>query len=186
MNDIFYCEQQRNFTTIYTVKNEKYARLGTMKHLEQLFGDADFIRITTTLLVPLHYIQSCRDNVVVMKQMSWEKSPTTFPLEPRTQAEVAERISEVLLHNDFISDKNKISDHSISTAAKRKSTSPAEEKIKKVLSYIEVHPSCNTADILAGTGFSLSTVERCLSELKRQGRITHTGSKKSGGYSRVV
>ena len=186
MNDIFYCEQQRNFTTIYTVKNEKYARLGSMKHLEQLFGDADFIRITTTLMVPLQYIQSCKDNVVVMKQMPWEKAPTSFQLEPKTSGEITERIVEVLLQNNVISDKNKISDRSTSTTVKRKPTSPAEEKIKKVLSYIDIHPNCNTADIMDGTDFSLSTVERCLSELKRQGRITHNGSKKSGGYSRVV
>ena len=64
MDDILYCEQQRNFTTIHTVKNETFTRLGSMKHLEQLFGEEEFVRITTTLLVPFQYIQSCKNNTV--------------------------------------------------------------------------------------------------------------------------
>ncbi|MBR0078204.1 MAG: LytTR family transcriptional regulator DNA-binding domain-containing protein, partial [Bacteroidales bacterium] len=80
IDDIFYCQQQRNFTAVYTVQNKCYTRLGSMKHLEQLFGEEEFIRITTTLLVPFRYIQSCQDNVVVMKRMPWEKEPTTFQL----------------------------------------------------------------------------------------------------------
>ena len=185
MDDILYCEQQRNFTTIHTVKNETFTRLGSMKHLEQLFGDKEFIRITTTLLVPFLYIQSCEDNGVVMKKMPWQKVPTTFLLEARTQAEVSEKIAEVLSQKVVISNENKIPETPTSTTARRKPASAAEEKVREVLSYIEAHPNCNTADIVAGTDLSLSTVERCLSELRRQGQIANTGSKKSGGYERV-
>lgn len=185
MDDIFYCEQQRNFTDIHTVKNETFTRLGSMKHLEQLFGDTDFIRITTTLLVPFQYIQSCKDNMVVMKQMPWQKVPTTFPLEARTLTEVTEKIAKVLSQREVVLDENKIQEAPTSTTARRKPASAAEEKVQEVLSFIEAHPNCNTADIMAETDFSLSTVERCLSELRRQGQIAHTGSKKSGGYSRV-
>ena len=184
MDDIFYCEQQRNFTTIFTVKNEKYTRLGSMKHLEQLFGEEEFVRITTTLLVPFQYIQSCKNNTVVMRQMPWQKAPTTFPLEARTQAEVTEKIAKVLSQREVVLDENKIQEAPTSSTARRKSALPSEEKVREVLSYIEAHPNCNTADIVAETDFSLSTVERCLSELKKQGLIEHTGSKKSGGYSR--
>lgn len=185
IDDIFYCEQQRNFTTIYTVQNEKYTRLGSMKHLEQLLGEEEFIRITTTLLVPFQYIQSCKDNLVVMRQMPWQKVPTTFPLEARTQTEVTEKIAKVLSQREVVLDKNKIQEAPTSSTARRKSALPSEEKVREVLSYIEAHPNCNTADIMAETDFSLSTVERCLAELKKRGAIQYTGSKKSGGYSRV-
>ena len=176
MDDILYCEQQRNFTTIHAVKNETFTRLGSMKHLEQLFGDKEFIRITTTLLVPFQYIQSCEDNGVVMKKMLWEKEPTTFQLDPKTCAEIAERIagkSKGIKENDTLPN------------ARRKPATPPEEKQQEVLAYIGTHPNCNSADIVAGTDFSLSTIERCLFELKKQGLIEHTGSKKSGGYKRV-
>ena len=108
IDDIFYCEQQRNFTTIHTVKNKTYTRLGSMKHLEQLLGEEEFIRLTPTLLMPFRYIQSCKDNTVVMRQMPWQKAPTTFPLEARTQTEVTEKISEVLSQKVVISNENKI------------------------------------------------------------------------------
>ena len=185
IDDIFYCLQQGNFTTIYTVQNEKYTRLGSMKHLEQLFGEEEFIRITTTLLVPFQYIQSCKDNTVVMRQMPWQKFPTTFPLEARTQAEVSEKIAEVLSQKVVISNESKIPEPPTSPTARRKPALPSEEKVREVLSYIEAHPNCNTADIIGGTEYSQSTVERCLAELKKQGVIEYTGSKKNGGYKRV-
>ena len=185
IDDIFYCEQQRNFTTIHTVQNEKYTRLGSMKHLEQLLGEEEFIRITTTLLVPFQYIQSCKDNLVVMRQMPWQKVPTTFPLEARTQTEVTEKIAKVLSQREVVLDENKIQEAPTSSTARRKPALPSEEKVREVLSFIEAHPNCNTADIMAETDFSLSTVERCLAELKKRGAIQYTGSKKSGGYVRV-
>ena len=186
IDDIFYCEQQRNFTTIHTVQNEKYTRLGSMKHLEQLLGEEEFVRITTTLLVPFQHIQSCKDNRVVMKKMPWEEVPTTFPLEARTQTEVTEKIAKVLSQREVVLDENKIQEAPTSSTARRKPALPSEEKVREVLSYIEAHPNCNSADIMAETDFSLSTVERCLAELKKRGAIQYTGSKKSGGYSRVL
>ena len=186
IDDIFYCEQQRNFTTIHTVQNEKYTRLGSMKHLEQLLGEEEFVRITTTLLVPFRYIHSCKDNLVMMRQMPWQRVPTTFPLEARMQPEVAEKISAGILRYVSAAKENGASGDTVHSAAKRKPAQPAEEKVREVFFYIEAHPNCNTADIMAETDFSLSTVERCLAELKKRGAIQYTGSKKSGGYSRVV
>lgn len=185
IDEIFYCQQQRNFTVIYTVQNKSYTRLGSMRHLEQLFGEEAFIRITTTLLVPFQYIQSCQDNVVVMKKMPWEKTPTTFQLEPKTSAEITERIAEFMRLKDVVSGGKEGADTSVSTVGKRKPATPPDEKIREVLSYIENHANCNSADIIAGTKYSLSTVERCLSELRKQGLIEHTGSKKCGGYRTV-
>lgn len=185
IDDIFYCEQQRNFTTIHTVKNKTYTRLGSMKHLEQLLGEEEFVRITTNLLVPFRYIHSCKDNLVMMRQMPWQRVPTTLPLEARMQAEAAEKIAKVLSQREVVLDENKIQEAPTSSTARRKPALPAEEKVREVLSYIEAHPNCNTADIMAETDFSLSTVERCLAELKKRGAIQYTGSKKSGGYSRV-
>ena len=185
IDEIFYCQQQRNFTMVYTVRNKSYTRLGSMKHLEQLFGEEEFIRITTTLLVPFRYIQSCQDNVVVMKRMPWEKEPTTFQPEPKTSAEISERIAEFISRNDAVSGEEEGSETPVTTAAKRKPASPPDEKIQEVLSYIGKHPNCNSTDIVGGTSYSLSTVERCLSELRKQGLIEHNGSKKSGGYCAV-
>ena len=185
IDDVFYCRQQGNYTSIYTVQNERYTRLGSMRHLEQVLGEEDFIRITATVLVPLRFIESSHDNRVVMRKMPWEQEPAVFQLEPQTGEDVAERIAEILREYRTKASGEISPEKPDGSSVKRKPSTPPEEKLQEVLSYIEAHPNCNTADIIAGTNYSLSTVERCLYELKRQGRIEHTGSKKSGGYKRM-
>ena len=182
IDKIFYCHQQGNFTEVHTVRNKKYTRYGSMKHLEQLFGEEDFIRITSTVLVPFRYIKSCKDNMVSMKKLPWEKEPTTFKLNPRNQEDMTKKIIEGVLRYRAVASGKKIQGKTVRPKVKRKPITPSDEKIKEVLSFIEINPNCNSADIIAGTDYSLSTVERCLFELKKRGRIKHRGSKKSGGY----
>ena len=185
IEDIFYCHQQGNFTEIHTVQNRKYTRLGSMRHLEQLFGEEDFIRLTATVLVPFRYVESCQGEMVVMQKMPWENEPTAFKLEAKTKEGIAQRIMESLQSEIVDTSDENIPEEPVRPKAKRKPATPPEEKIKEVLSCIEKHPNCNSADIIAETGFSQSTVERCLFELKKQGRVEYVGSKKTGGY-RVV
>jgi len=185
IDKIFYCHQQGNFTEVFSVKNKKYTRLGSMKHLEQLFEEEEFIRITTTVLVPFQYIKSCKDNIVTMRKMPWEKEPTTFQLEPKNQEEISKKVIEGLLRYKVSTGGKRIPGKPFRPKVNRKPVIPPEEKIKEVLSFIKKHSNCNTGDIIAETDFSLSTVERCLFELKKQGLIKHTGSKKNGGYNVV-
>ena len=186
IEDIFYCHQQGNFTEIFMVQNRKYTRLGSMRHLEQLFGEEDFIRLTATVLVPFRYVESCQGDMVVMKKMPWEEEHTVFKLEAKTKEEIAKRILENLQSEIVETSDENIPAEPSRPKAKRKPATPPEEKINEVFSYIKKHPNCNSADIMSETKFSLSTVERCLSELKRQGRVEYVGSKKTGGYKVVV
>jgi hypothetical protein len=182
IEDIFYCHQQGNFTEIRTVQNDKYTRLGSMKHLEQLFGEEEFIRITTTVLMPFRYLDSCNDNTVIMKKMPWEEEPTVFKLEPKTQEKIVGKIEEVILKHETEVEPQSSPEQPVQLKVKRKPATPPEEKLAMVLSYIEKHPNCNTGDIITETKIPLSTVERCVSVLKSQGLVKHTGSKKKGGY----
>ena len=182
IEDIFYCHQQGNFTEIFMVQNRKYTRLGSMRHLEQLFGEEDFIRLTTTVLVPFRYVESCQEDMVVMKKMPWEEEPTAFKLEAKTKKEIAKRILESIQSEIVETSDENIPEEPSRPKAKRKPATPPEEKINEVFLYIKKHPNCNSADIMSETKFSLSTVERCLSELKKQGCVEYVGSKKTGGY----
>ena len=186
IDDIFYCYQQRNSTDVYMVQNICYSRLGSMKHLEQLFGNRDFIRITTNVLVPFRYIKECKDNMVIMKKMSWENEPTVFHLEPKTQKEISKKVTEgIQRYKEEIVAGERIPKRPARRKVKRKPVTPSDEKVKKVLSFIESHPNCNTGGIITGTAIPLSTVERCISSLKKQGLIKHSGSKRNGGYDVV-
>lgn len=182
IDEIFYCQQQRNFTVVYTVQNISYRRLGSMKHLEQLFGTKEFIRITNTIMVPFQYIKSCKENVVVMKKMPWQDAPTAFALEPKDSEETAESILEGLMRYKTLAGGKGSSVKVPRQAVKRKPIVPPDEKVRVVLSFIENHPNCNSVDIIAETQFSLSTVERCLIELKKNGLVEHVGSRRRGGY----
>ena len=185
IDDIFYCQQLGNYTSIYTVQNERYTRLGSMRHLEQVLGEEEFIRITSTMMVSLRYIESFHDNQVVMRKMPWEQERTVFQLEPPTDEAVSKRIAETLRKYRTEASGEISPEKPEESPVKRKPSTPPEEKWQEVLAYVETHPNCGSADIIAGTGFSLSTVERCLAELKKQGVIEYAGSKKTGGYRRV-
>lgn len=187
IDDIFYCYQQRNSTDVYMVQNTCYSRLGSMKHLEQLFGNKDFIRITTNVLVPFRYIKECKDNMVIMKKMSWENEPTVFHLDPKTQKEISKKVTEgIQRYKEEVVSGERIPKRPARRKVKRKPVTPSDEKVKKVLSFIESHPNCNTGGIVAGTAIPLSTIERCVAVLKKKGVIEHAGSKRKGGYHLIV
>ena len=181
IDDIFYCQQKGNFTNIFLVQNKHYSRTCSMKHLEQLFGD-DFIRISRTELVPFRYIKACKGNIVVMKKMPWEEVHTSFELEPQKQDEVSERILEGLLRYRAKASGKNTPTRPTRPKIKRKPVTPSDEKIKAVFSFIGKHSNCNTGDIIAETNIPLSTVERCIAVLKKQGLVEYTGSSRKGGY----
>ncbi len=182
IDEILYCQQQRNFTVVYTVQNKSYTRLGSMKHLEQLFGDKEFIRITSSVLVPFRYIKSCKENMVVMRRMPWQDAPTTFALDAKNSDEIAKKVLEGLMCYKALTEGKESSVKLSRPSVKRKPIVPPDDKITKVFAFVENHPECTSADIVDKTRFSLSTVERCLSELKKYGLIEHVGSRRHGGY----
>lgn len=184
IDDIFYCQQKGNFTHIYLVQNKYYTRTCSMKHLEQLFGD-DFVRITNSELVPFRYIKECKDNMVIMEKMPWEEEQTTFKLEPKNQEEISEKVVEGLLRYRAAAAGKNLPKRPARPKTKRKPVTPPEEKLTAVLTYIKRHPNCSSKDIVNETKIPLSTVERCIAVLKKQGHIEHTGSKRNGGYDVV-
>lgn len=181
IDDIFFCHQQGNFTIIYMVQNEQYTRLGSMRHLEQLLHE-EFIQISPTLLVPFQHIESCQNNEVVMKKREWEEVPTVFALNWKNIEVIANRIKENIKVNEEASSQKAIPAKPVRKTKRRNPITPPDEKIQKVFLYIESHANCNTADIIAATQYSQSTVVRCLSELKKQKRIERVGGRKQGGY----
>ncbi len=184
IDDIFYCLQDGNYAYIYLVQNKHYTRYGSMKHLAQLLGD-DFIRITATTLLPFRHIKACKDNVVIMKKMPWQEEATTFKLESQNQEQIEEKVAEGIMRYRIKAGKKKAPKKTAHRDMKRKPILPPKDAVEAVFSCIQKHPDCKSAYIVAKTSHSLSTVERCLSELRKQGRITYVGSKKTGGY-RVV
>lgn len=191
IDDIYYCLQDGNYTRIYTVDNIWYSRLGSMIHLEQLFGDEEFVRISSTLLVPYKYIASCKGTEVVMKKMPWTRTPLKFTIDTKNSEEISGRIASRLASGKTGTDnghrnrRDGARSGSTSGRKRRNPINPSQEKTDTVFAYIQSHPGTRTTEITAGTTLSQSTVERCLAELRKQGRVAYVGSKKNGGYEAV-
>ena len=189
ISDIYYCMQDTNYTRFYVIQEDYwYMRYGSMKYLEQLFDNKDFVRVSPNVLVPFRYIESCDELKVVMKKMSWTKEPLTFQVYPKRKKQIAEEI------NEFIQARKRAEAESgnaegeeveVETQEKRNASMPPQKKLDAVLSYIRINPGCRSTIIVSHTKYSLSTVERCLTELRKQGLIKYEGSKKFGGYKAV-
>lgn len=180
IDDIFYCKKYGNETEIHTVEGSKYTRYCTVKYLTQLFGNKEFIRVSSSVIVPFQHIASCDGEAVVMKSQPWMQMPLSFKLDAKRAPQTAAAIDEYL-HRD-IEEKEGRPLVSEEEKSKKNLSVPPKEKLDAVLRYIQEHPSCRSTEIISHTSFSQTTMDRCLFELKRRGLIKYTGSKKSGGY----
>ena len=186
IDDIYYCRQDGNYTRIYTVDNIWHSRLGSMIHLEQLFGDEEFVRISPTLLVPYKYIWSCSNGEVEMKKMPWTRTPLKFTIDTKNSEEVAGMVARNLaLGNEQHGRRGAMNRVSASNRKRRHPINPSQEKQEIVFAFVQSHPGTRSTEITTGTSISQSTVERCLAELRKQGRVAYVGSKKNGGYEAV-
>ena len=186
IDDIYYCQQDGNYTRIYTVDNIWHSRLGSMVHLEQLFGDEEFVRISPTLLVPYKYIWSCSNGEVEMKKMPWTRTPLKFTIDTKNSEEVAGMVARNLaLGNEQHGRRGAMNRVSASNRKRRHPINPSQEKQEIVFAFVQSHPGTRSTEITTGTSISQSTVERCLAELRKQGRVAYVGSKKNGGYEAV-
>ena len=181
-DDIYYCVQDGNFTRIYTVDDRWFTRHGSMKHLVQLFGEEDFVRISPTVLIPYQYIWSCNGSEVFLKKMPWTKKPLTFTLDPKNSGLIADQVAEGLQRCKAETAGEQAPKRKPRSKSKRKPVVPPQQKLDMVQSCVQANPGCNTTDIVAQTEISLSTVERCLSELRKRKLVKYVGSKRHGGY----
>lgn len=181
VDDIYYCQQSGNYTRIRTVQGKTYDRLCSMRILEHFLEGEEFIRVNSSVLLPLRYIKSCRGDRVTMKKMPWAEETYSFQLDRKRRENVSAQIKEGLKNLKTRSKDWKVSQNK----TPYKPAVPPQTKIDDVLVCIQCHPDCNSRDIVTCTQYSLSTVERCLAELRKQGRIEYVGSKKNGGYEAV-
>ena len=112
-----------------------------------------------------------------MKKMPWQDEPLVFKIDTSYKEGIAEQIVNRLWV--FRGRKN---DNKALPRKARKPVLPSKEKISAVLLCVQEHPGCKCTEISAQTKFSSSTVERCIAELRKQGLVEHTGTKKGGGY----
>ena len=179
VDNILYCKKFGNETEIHTVDGLKYTRYCTIKYLEQHFGNKEFIRISSSIIVPYQHIASCDGKSVTMKAFPSTEATLPFKLDTKRAPQIAAAIDEYLRN---IEEKKGVRLESEEEKGKKIQSIPPQEKLDTVFNYIKKHPGCRSTEIIAHTSYSQNTMERCLYELKKQELIEYTGSKKNGGY----
>ena len=81
VDDVFYCKKKGNYTFVYTADGGVFTRNCSIKYMEQYLGDKEFIRISPSVIVSIQYVDSCDEKTVVMRKMSWMKTPLSFNLD---------------------------------------------------------------------------------------------------------
>ena len=180
VDNILYCKKNGNETEIHTVDGMKYRRYCTIKYLGQHFGNKEFIRISSSVIVPFQHITSCDGKAVTLKNLFRSEAPLSFPLDTKRAPQIAAAIDKYL-HAD-IEEKNELQIEGEEEKGKRGPSVPPKEKLDAVLNYIKEHPGCRSTELIFHTSYSQTTMDRCLFELKKKGLIEYTGSKKRGGY----
>ena len=177
VNDIYYCLQDKNNMHIHTVQHEEFKRYCSMKHLEQIFEEKDFVRISGNVMVPYRFILSVYNNEVLLKPLSMQETAPSFIINPKKATQITEKITKYFQQQlDTVTNEFPIfvRESNFSVASLNNETI--------ALAYIKTHPGCKTQAIATALSCSSSTAERTIAQLRKEGLIEYSGSKKTGGY----
>ena len=181
VSDICYCEQNSNYTRIYTKNGEHYDKLCTLELMSVLLSETNIVRISRKhLVMPDAIVSYNRSSVNVY---SGEGIPPVSLAIPRRRAdEVLQRIHS---HEAAKSqDESAMAAESSKSDKQNKKTVPNRQQAR-ILKYVRQHPMCTAKDIRKHVRTTPNTIYRHIARLKQQGLIRHVGSNKTGGY-RVV
>ena len=188
IKDITHCQQIENYAKIHLINGKSYTRNCSMSTLVEDLGPNYSVRISRSNIVMYAYIQSF-DNTTVFILTS--EGVMGFNI-TKSYKEHALSMLKSHIMNEAVINKNENLHENISTKHEYKheevtkscqETHTAEmTAYQLVLDFIKDHPNCKGSDIMQFCHFSLSTVNRILKQLKQEGLIEYTGSKKTGGY----
>ena len=165
--DIRFCEQEQNTTKIYGKEDQVFFRYGSLKSFQDMFEEGSFLQTDRKTLVAKTRIRKYSDGQLLLADGNkpFEVSPLF-----RNQKELLS--FEVRSKNPQREGENK----------KGKNDSTENKRAMDVYQLIADNPGVSAVSISKRIQHSLSTVNRILAQLKKEGLIEYVGSKKTGGY----
>lgn len=191
LNNIVYCQQEENYTYLFTTDGSKYNRNCSLSNFANQLGDQLVVRISRSVIVFYKHVYSY-DNNDVYVEISNQEDVIGFKI---TDAYRGNAMKLLRKHTKPKQNSKSTGEESNETPYLKESVeitnengtffTKNEKNTQFLLEYINLHPECKGSDIANHIQVSLSTVNRILAQLKADGLIEYVGSKKTGGY-RVI
>ncbi len=187
LQDILYCQQFKNVSWVTMSGGDFYTRYGSLKTLKKMLGENLLIDVSKGLFVIRDKIHSYDETSITIrdsvqdKLYSFEWGNGYFESACRMlSAHPSQEATESVLENT--SEKTN-SPSSSSTNRKHLTTVfKKHQNFRPVYSYIRRHPDCKASEISSGISIPTGSLNRTLKQLKDEGIIEYSGSKKTGGY----
>lgn len=192
LNDIVYCQQEENYTYLFTTDGNKYNKNCSLSNFANQLGNQLVVRISRSIIVFYKHVYSYDNNTVYVVYSNKEKV-VGFKITDAYKdnaVKLLKKHTKPQLHSESTEDEPNEAQY-LEESVKiinEKETNPQTKKGKNaqlVLEYINSHSNCKGSDIANHFHVSQSTVNRTLKQFRKQGLIEYVGSKKTGGY-RVI
>ena len=175
---ICYVQQHQNYNYFYTPDGKRFERRATLKDIQTLLGEEDYMQISKSVIVCKSYLKSCdEDEIVLLTDENVENYRLTIGKSYR---------SEVLPVVSAVLDKVKKDMPESGDPQPQPSIPNLCPKALAIFQYISTSPGCKITDIVERTNLPKSTVTRYLKKLQQEGHIKYEGNKRVGGYQVTI
>lgn len=177
VDNILYCQQDRNYTYLYLTDGKRYFRYGSLQEVMELLTGTNGVQISRNTFVLYQYI-TCYDHEVVCLRNPLTDNEISLAISSYYRDSVQSLLGQ---HFRKVAPKNRKQQKDffdITSEKKRK-------QVESVYSFIASHPGCSEVEIKKHKRLSISTIQRVVVILKRRGLVEYRGSKRSGGYYAV-
>ena len=187
IQDILYCQQFKNVTWVVMVGGGFYTRYGSLKTMKKLLGEDLLIDVSKGLVVLLDKIHSYDERTITIKDSvqdklhSFEWGAGYFEgAYQKLSARSSQETIETALEN--ISGKTNTPSSSSTNRKHLTDFFKKHQNFRPVYSFIRRHPDCKASEISSSLQIPTGSLNRTLKQLRDEGLIEHSGSKKTGGY----
>lgn len=163
-NSILYCEQEENYTKIYSKDRQAFIRYGSLTKTLSLLGTESFMQINRKTIVLKKAIISYKNG---MLWISGDEKP--FEVTTAYQC--------------IFSDPTAVKQYGEKTGGEPHQKGIQKDKV--IFQLVIENPGISAVQLASKSKLSQSTINRHIARLKQQGLIEHVGANKTGGY-RVV
>lgn len=188
VNQIYLCNQCRNSTIIYTIDGQIFEKRSSLKEMEELLHELQFVRISKSTLLCLSAVRDCIGRSVRLKACI-PSNNRILPIGATYAPEVLPVIQNYLQSEQRVQSSNSQAtdmencdetDNIVCTESVVDCNNNA--KVLQVKEFVSFHPGTKLYQIHDSLRIPKSSLARYLKVLQDNGQVIRKGSRKTGGY----